>query len=181
MKRHFKLLIIGLSLVGVTFSPARVFAADLTATTIEAKKKPFQMSQLGDVDLSCGQLSREALRMRDIIQRKQDIKDDSEIKDRGISAAGAVGSLLLGSVTGGVGLAAAGFLASQAVEKEADKADSIQNIADRRRGFMIGIYKAKGCFGPTEHVMLAPVENDLASRLASTEPAAGADEHRYND
>lgn len=139
------------------------------------------MSQLGDVNLSCGQLSREALRMRDIIQRKQNIKDNSDLKDHGISAAGAVGSLLLGSVTGGVGLAAAGFLASQAVEKEADQADSIQNIADRRRGFMIGIYNAKGCYGPTEHVMIAPVENDLASRLASTEPAAGAEDHRYND
>lgn len=82
MKRHFKLLVLGLSLASVTFFPARVFAADLTAAAMETKKQTFRMSQLGDVNLSCGQLSREALRMRDIIQRKQNIKDNSDLKDR---------------------------------------------------------------------------------------------------
>lgn len=175
MKNHFKLLACSLSILCLA---APSFAADQTA---DARKPEFKMSQLGDVNLSCGQLSREALRMRGIIHRKQGIKDDSEMKDHGISAAGAVGSLLLGTVTGGVGLAAAGFLASRAVSEEADKAENIRNIAAQRRGFMVGIYNAKGCNGPTEHVMIKPVSKDLATRLAETAPAAGSEKPQYND
>lgn len=126
-----------------------------------AKDKPatpaFQVSRLGDTELHCAALAKEAYAMRDIIIANQGIESDSEVKSRGISAAGAVGSILLGTVTAGVGLAAAGFMATEAVDNEADKADHIKEMAAQRRSFMVGIYNAKGCQGPIEYVMRGPV------------------------
>lgn len=137
-----------------------------------------QVSRVGDVELSCGQLSQEAVLMRDIVMTTQDIKDNSDIKNKGITAMGAVGSFFIGSVTGGVGLAAAGYLLKDATEDVAEKADGVQDIAEQRRSLMLGIYNAKGCLGPMDHAMLdKPVQSisaaDAAATLAAIEPAAG--------
>lgn len=115
--------------------------------------KDLKISRLGDTELTCAALVHEALAMRGIIHTKQSIEDDSELKTRGIGAAGAVGSLLLGTLTAGVGLAAAGFIATEAVEEEAERADSIKETAKQRRSLMVGIYHAKGCEGDITHVM----------------------------
>ena len=48
--------------------------------------------------------------MREIVNTTEDIKDSSTLRNYGISAAGAVGSFLISSTTGGLGLAAAGYL-----------------------------------------------------------------------
>lgn len=86
--------------------------------------------------------------MRAIISTTQEIQDDSDLHQKGIKAAGAIGSLLIGSATGGIGLAAAGFLAGMPVEDRAENANNVQDIAEQREMFMKGIYNAKGCYGP---------------------------------
>lgn len=163
--------------------------------------KDLKISRLGDTELTCDALVREALAMRTIIHAKQDIEDDSELKTHGISAAGAVGSLLIGTLTAGVGLAAAGLLATEAVDEESDRADSIKEIAAQRRSLMVGIYHAKGCEGNIDHVMdnrapkrLKPskttaalyVSNDhgeprtAAPAVATIAPASGSAAPRFN-
>src|SRR6056297_3481842 len=101
---------------------------------------PLQVSRLGDVEMSCGALSEEALTMREIVNTTQDIQDESSLQSYGINAAGALGSFVIGTATGGIGLAAAGFLLDQNVDSKADAAESVQDIAQQRRSLMLGIY-----------------------------------------
>jgi len=145
------------------------------------------ISQLGDTEKSCGELSYEALFMRHVIEITQEMKDTADMKDHGITAAGAVGSFLVGTLTGGIGFAAAGFLASQVNDAEAEKAETLQDKAGQRRSLMVGIYNAKGCYGPIEHVLLDPEPEEIPPRLASVKPSAGTqttyqhEQDRYNN
>ncbi len=131
-----------------------------------------QVSRIGDVELSCGDLSQEAMLMHDIIGVTQDIQDDSKIKSYGINAAVGAGGFLIGTVTGGIGFAAAGFLLDQSTKDDAQEADGVQDVAQQRRSLMTGIFNAKGCHGPIEHVMQDNVEVE-ETKLASVEPLAG--------
>lgn len=156
----------------------------LPAFAVEAVE--LKISRLGDVNMSCGQLSQEAALMRDIISTTEDIKDKNDLRGNGITAAGAIGSFLVGSVTGGVGLAAAGFLLKNETNEKKEEADDVQDIAEQRRSLMIGIYNAKGCQGPVEHAMRnvtqpEPGHTDLS--YAAIEPASGdktGEKPRYN-
>lgn len=149
------------------------------------------VSRVGDIEMSCGDLSQEALLMRDIVTTTQDIKENTELKSHGIKAAGAVGSFLVGTATGGVGIAAAGFLLTQVNEGKTDQVVGVQEIAQQRRALMMGIYNAKGCFGPVDHVLQDGLERpeDQVIQIASIEPAAGdggygpseAGKPNYND
>lgn len=145
----YRKVLLGTALLAIA-APLPAFATD---PGMAREIKDLKISRLGDTELSCDALVREALAMRSIIHTKQNIEDDSELKTRGIGAAGAVGSLLLGTLTAGVGLAAAGLLATEAVDEEADRADSIKEIAKQRRSLMVGIYHAKGCEGNIDYVM----------------------------
>ena len=140
-----------------------------------------QISRIGDTKLGCGALSQEAMRMRDIIYTTQDLKDRAKMQSHGITAAGAIGSFLIGSVTGGVGLAVGGLLLDHNVGKNADQADGIQDVAEQRRTLMMGIFNAKGCEGPLEHAMQNPEIFDPLAQLAAIETAAGEQAPGYND
>ncbi len=146
-----------------------------------------QVSRIGDTELGCGALSQEAAVMRDIIDTTQDIQNSSKIKSHGINAAAGVGGFLIGTVTGGIGFAAAGFLLDQSTKDNASEADGVQDIAQQRRSLMMGIYNAKGCLGPIEHVMQDQVtREDEETRLAAIETEAGDDQSeprkpRYNE
>ena len=113
--------------------------------------------------------------MRRVIEGSEKIRDDTRMKSHGVTAAGALGSLLLGTVTGGVGLAAAGFVANEAITQEDEDARSVASIAAQRRGFMVGIYNAKGCNGPIEHVMIDRTTRDNKTRVAELEERADRD------
>ena len=152
----------------------------ITATPLPEANAELLVSHEGDIELQCGALSEEALRMRDIIYETQDVKDRAKMQSHGITAAGAIGSFLIGSVTGGVGLAAAGFLLDQGVSAAESDADEIQDIAAQRRTLMMGIYNAKGCNGPLEHAMQNPDIFDPLSQIASAEPSSGAELPHYN-
>jgi hypothetical protein len=134
----------------------------------------FQISRVGDLDMSCAHITREAKRMQDIIHSTQDIKDRSRMQERGIGAVGTAASFLVSTATGGLGIAAAGFVMSEINDDQGTSADNIQDIAQQRRSFMLGIYNAKGCFGPIENVMQSPdPEQSLIEQIASVEPASG--------
>jgi len=180
MRLKFLALLSGAALIIPTATSAQAVETDGDAFDI-------QVSQLGDTEKSCGALSYEALFMRHIIHVTQDMKNTAEMKDHGITAAGAVGSFLVGTVTGGIGFAAAGFLATQVNDEQAEKAETLQDKAGERRSLMVGIHKAKGCYGPIEHVFQEPEPDDAPSQVAYAEPAAGADSRypherdRYNN
>jgi len=144
-------------------------SAQPSASPVKAKE--LTVSREGDLGLACGALSQEAALMRDIVSVTQGLQERAENRSRGVEAAGAVGSLLIGSVTGGLGLAAAGYFAKSAMDDNYDSAESVQDLAAQRRSFMMGIYNAKGCYGPIEHVMHIPEAQ--AQDIANIEPAAG--------
>ncbi len=137
--------------------------------------KTLQISYEGDVEMSCGSLSVEAGNMRDVIYATQEIKDHAKMKKQGIKAAGAIGSFLIGSVTGGVGLAVGGFLLDQGVDSTRSNADVFQDTAEQRRTLMMGIYNAKGCNGPLEHAMQNPEVFDPIPKIEITTTAQRGD------
>lgn len=142
-----------------------------------------EISKPGDHELSCHALSEEAGNMAKVIHTTQDIKNSSELKSHGVTAAGAIGSFLIGSATGGIGLAVGGFLMNYNIEERKDQADSLQDVAAQRRTLMMGIYKAKECFGPIEHAMQNPSEFDPIGNIAlGSEKKYYAElRKRYND
>ncbi len=159
---------------------AHAFPA-IAENTITPESLELKVSRIGDLEMSCGELSQEALLMKDIVNTTQDIKDESELQKHGITAAGAVGSFLVGTFTGGIGLAAAGFLLDHNVDGKSEYADSVQDIAEQRRTLMLGIHHAKGCYGPTEHTMLDNNDTPKPLELASIEPASGDEESSYQE
>ena len=106
------------------------------------------VSRLGDVEKTCHELSQEGAYMNDIINGYQDVRDDSRMQTKGISAGTAAGSFLIGTLTGGISFAAAGFAMKENVEQKADHAENVQDVAEQRRSLMVGIFDAKGCYGP---------------------------------
>ena len=138
----------------------------------ETPIRELKVSKRGDVNLNCGQLSHEADTMRAIIFNTQDIRDNSADQSTGINVAGTAASFLIGTVTGGIGLAAAGFLIDENVGDIANSAERMQDTAQQRRALMAGIYEAKGCFGPLDHAMRNPGE-ELYGTVVEVMPAAG--------
>ena len=139
------------------------------------------VSREGDIEMQCSALSREALEMRNVIYTTQEMKDNAKIKKHGVTAAAGIGSFLIGTVTGGVGLALGGFLLEQSFGGDASDADKIQDIAEQRRTLMMGIYNAKGCYGPLDHAMQSPEIFDPLARIAASNTYEGETPSRYND
>jgi hypothetical protein len=166
---------------------ACVSLTSLNASAAQAvDAKPLEISRIGDLELSCGELAQEAQTMSDIINTTEDIKDRRELQGKGVTAVGAVASFLVGTVTGGVGLAAAGFLAERQLENREDEADQVQDIAEQRRSLMMGIYNAKGCLGPVNpEIMRKPQHagntNSRVRDLDRIETASGTQHYTRVD
>ncbi len=151
---------------------AFLFSLPVAASADEGLVRELEVSRQGDLELGCGALSREAILMRDIISVTQDIQDTKELENHGINAVGAVGGLLVGTATGGLGLAAAGLLATEVNDASSDEAEGVQDIAEQRRSFIIGIFNAKGCEGPIENAM-----QNIELDFPNIAPAAGETRH----
>jgi hypothetical protein len=158
-----------------------------TATAQPSAIEDFTISRKGDLELSCTELYHEAVAMSLIIADTKRIKEQSDMQSRGVSAAGAVGSFLIGSMTGGIGLALGGFLLDQNIEDREENADKIQDIAEQRRTFMMGIYTAQGCEGDIYSMIEKEYPKD-AEEISAIEPAAsdepktqGIPENSYNN
>ncbi len=130
-----------------------------------------QISKKGDLELECSALTQEAIAMRDVISELENLKDKSNMQSNGVTAAGAVGSFLIGTVTGGIGLAVGGLLIDHNISEDKQKTDELQDIAEQRRILMMGIFNAKGCEGTIEQAM-SPNEN-TTDKMAAIQPASG--------
>ncbi|MCC7305273.1 MAG: hypothetical protein IT558_03325 [Alphaproteobacteria bacterium] len=156
----------------------------MSAAPASANGPKFEAARRGDVDKTCMELSNEAFAMQKIIARTQEKRDESELKTKGIGIAGTAASFLVGTMTGGIGFAAAGYMANHEIGKEEQRAEEIQDLARQRRGLMVGIFKAKDCNGPIEQAMSDPKPMAPVEKLATMAPAAGekspSQQSRYN-
>ena len=172
------------ALLALTFYTNTACASDNETQSNAVRYDTLEVSKMGDLEKSCNALSKEALNMHSAIHAMQEIKNASKMQSNGITAAGAVGSFLIGSVTGGIGLAVGGMLLDYNVDENADAADDIQDTAKQRRTLMTGIFNAKGCYGPIEHVMIDPKERKTTlERIATSDgPVYQAElRSRYNN
>lgn len=135
-----------------------------------------QISQAGDMEMSCHDISREVSKMESVIGAAEQTLNSSNAAGTGIKVAKTVGSYLVGSLGGALGIMAAGYIVGEATDDKAEDAIAARETAEQRRSFMSGVYNAKGCQGPLE--------------LATIEPAAGESygppyrpvrKPRYND
>ena len=160
---------------------ATTLAAPTASATETTTPQSLKISRPGDTELSCGALSREATLMRDIINTTQTMQDKSKRNSRATAVAGTAAGFLIGTVTGGVGLAAAGFLIDENISSNANESNTIQSTAQQRRSFIMGIHNAKGCHGPLDHALQTNTKKETlaAAQIQPTsgEPATGS----YND
>lgn len=124
-----------------------------------------KVTKQGDLTLSCDELINEAALMRDIIETTEEQKSETELNGAAVKAAGAVGSLVVGGLTGGLGLAAAGLVAGNRVEQDEQSAEFIQDIAHQRRALLVGIYQSKSCPDHGIDIALRPIEAKSAMDL----------------
>lgn len=155
---------------------------------VKSLHNEFTIARQGDLELSCLELIAEADSMHDIVNISDDQITDSQFQKKGIGVAGAIGSFLVGSLTGGIGFAAAGFLAKEIPENRAEEAAQFRDIATQRRSLMMGIYQAKGCENPWPEELSG--NTDISEADAQTEQNNkndnsipqynAADQSRYN-
>lgn len=155
----------------LAFLPARAYATDFTPG--------FQVSQSGDLEKSCHEISQEVSDMELLISHTQNTLDGSEMTNHGVTVAKTVGSYLVGSLAGGIGIIAAGYIVSEAADDRFEEAAAVQDVAEQRRSFMAGIYNARGCVGPLEK-KLAEIET-AAGEETTGAPEPKRRELRYNE
>lgn len=116
--------------------------------------------------------------MGDIISQAQDELEHSRMTGTGIGIGKAVGSYLVGSLIGGVGIIAAGYIASEAAGERSEKAEGMQDMAMQRRSFMEGIYNARGCAGPLDVAQIEPAAGEGRDEKPREHPVP---RYSYND
>jgi hypothetical protein len=153
--------------------------ACMTPAMADSKTR-LNVRQEGDLNMSCDQLWDEAFAMRNIIAETRAKQSDARMQDRGIGAAGAVASFLVGTATGGIGIAAAGLAAREASNQRTEEAEELQEAAQQRRALVAGIFMVKNCEGPVENALsdVTVIETKEEPVIAQTgptemEPAAG--------
>ena len=156
----------------LTFAACAFFA---TAPAYAASPV-FEYSQAGDLDLDCHQISREISAMELLISQAKDIQDTTHMTTTGVTVAKTVGSYLVGTMAGGIGILAAGYLVNEAADDKAEDALALEDAAEQRRSFMAGIYNARGCNGPLDLAAIAPASGDEKA-TNYTSPR----KRRYND
>lgn len=134
-----------------------------------------------DAHLTCDQIAHEVVGLDRIIRTARTTQRNSDHTGTGVSVARTVGSLLVGSLGGVVGIVAVGALAGEAAENSGEKAAEIEENAEERQNRLAGIFEGKGCDGE-----LALTEENPDTAI-STEPAAGTPvsftppKQRYNE
>lgn len=146
------------------------------AMAADAANAMLAINQVGDIDLTCEEISQEVNDMQDLIQEALNDQDNGNMTKRGMGVVETVGTYAVGSLGGAIGIMAAGLVVSHAANDRVEDAENIIDAAAQRRSFMAGIYNVKGCTGPLD--------------LADIEPAAGHEKGadasyerkpRYND
>ena len=120
----------------------------------------FQISQAGDLEMNCHEISQEVIAMEAIIAEAKVMENSTNVTETGVTVAKTVGSYLVGSLAGGLGILAAGYIVNEATDDREETAIALQDTAAQRRSFMQGIYNARGCMGPLELASIAPAAGD---------------------
>ncbi len=132
-----------------------------------------------DAGMSCDQIANEVVELDRVIRKARATQESSENAGTGVSVAKTVGSLLVGSLGGVVGIVAVGALAGEAAENSGEKAAKIEEGAEERQNRLAGVFEGKGCEGE-----LALTEEATES-VAKVEPASGTQalpkKPRYNE
>lgn len=139
-----------------------------------------------DSTLSCDQIAHEVVELDQVIREARDSRQNSDNAGTGISVARTVGSLLVGSLGGVVGIVAVGALAGEVADDAGEDAAAIEENAAERQSRLAGVYEGKGCEG---ELALTQDNHDNHNQddVATLEPAAGQDvgqnkgPPRYND
>jgi hypothetical protein len=155
------------SITAIMLAPVHLYAN----AAEKAGPLKLEIAREGDADMTCEQLWKEAYLMRSIIAQTRDIQHDSKMRGRGIGVVGTAASYIVGTITGGLSIAAAGLLASNANNIKSEDAELIQETAQQRRALITGIFTAKKCEGPIEDAL-----DDTPRRtdnIEKVEPAAG--------
>lgn len=120
-----------------------------------------RITQPGDSKLNCLSISSEISEMDTIILEAEEKKRNTRVAGTGFGVAQTVGSFMVGSLGGVLGIFAAGAIIDNAADNKVEKVQEIQNAAAQRRSLMAALYDTRECFGP------------LAQEMALIEPAAG--------
>ncbi len=154
---------------------ARKAAEELARERAEIRK---------DVALSCDQIADEVVRLDRVIRNARETQISSSQAGTGVSVARTVGSLLIGSLGGVVGIVAVGALAGEAAESSGEKAAMIEENAEERQNRLAGVFDGKGCEGTL--ALTGEPEHDPVAQATRTEPASGTtarpvNKPRYNE
>jgi len=118
--------------------------------------------------MSCADIKHAVAATDDMILKADGDQDNSEHTRTGINVAKTVGSFLVGSVGGVVGIMAAGHFMSDAASDRAENAEEAEQTAREQRSRLEGIYMAKECAGNL------PALPDYERTASATEPSSGA-------
>jgi hypothetical protein len=88
--------------------------------------------------------------MDEVIRQARETQKESQIANTGVGVAKTVASYLVGSLGGAIGIMAAGYIVGEATDDQAENASDLEDTAQQRRSFMIGVYNARSCVGPVE-------------------------------
>ena len=172
--RNFHYFLTALLFAAICLNPLSSHAFQVS----DEFKNVFSYEAKNDLDLSCAELSSEAERMSKFIRLKENDQKDNRRQEQGIAAATGIGGFLVGSATGGIGFAALGFFASEAMDEEMTNYEAVKDTAKERRSFMVGMFKAKQCYGPIEHIN---IDYNKTEDYANLTPSAGKTRTAYND
>jgi hypothetical protein len=133
-----------------------------------AKSPKVVDEKTSDLGMSCDQIAHEVVALDKVIVDSRETQKKSRNADTGVTVAQTVGSVLIGSLGGVLGLAAAGVLASEAAEDAGEDAAALEEKAEERQNRLAGLFDGKGCEG--ELALTRDQEDDTPSDV---EPAAG--------
>ncbi len=138
----------------------------------------------GDEAMDCPAIAQEVSAMDDVILQSYIVQQSSEKTTIGVGVAKTVGSFLVGSLGGALGILAAGHFASEAADDKGEIAAALEDTAKQRRSLMVGMHNAKKC---AEELPVAPppmedlwptltpasATEDIDAPLQNIEPASG--------
>lgn len=148
--------------------PAEKPPAEIMSEEEIAATEDMEVTQTGDGHLTCDQIAHEVVELDRLIRNARHTQNRSDNAGTGVTVAKTVGSLLVGSLGGVVGIVAVGALAGEAAESTGEKAAAIEENAEERQNRLAGIFEGKGCEGE-----LALTE-DNPDDVAKIEPASGS-------
>lgn len=151
--------------------------ADEQSRTLAAERAEIK----NNVGMSCDQIADEVVRLDRTIRAARLSQSESRNAGTGVSVAKTVGSLLVGSLGGVVGIVAVGALAGEAVEVRAEKAALVEEKSEERQNRLAGIFDGKGCEGALALTGdSGPSSDDDIPRIEPAAGAAPALKPRYN-